>query len=76
MVLKKDSGNEFIIERPEKFGGNIAFKSYDEIAKAYSAGDLHPMDLKQALAKEIDLMLEPIRKDMKGKEKLINEAYP
>jgi len=76
MVLKEDNAQEFIIERPEKFGGNIVFKDYDSLAKAYSTGDLHPMDLKQSLAKEIDLMLEPIRKDMKGKEKLIKEAYP
>ena len=76
MTLKEDQGEKFTIERPEKFGGNISFKTYSELEEAYAQGKLHPMDLKQGLAKEIDLLLEPIRNDMKGKEKLISEAYP
>jgi len=34
------------------------------------------MDLKQALAAEINKLLEPIRKKVKGKESLIKKAYP
>ena len=76
MVIKSDNNSEFIIQRPEKFGGNISFKNYPELEKAYVSGKLHPMDLKIGLAKEIDMLLEPIRREMKGKEKLIAEAYP
>ncbi len=50
------------IERPEKFGGDVSFASYAELESAYCAGKLHPMDLKDAAAKQINLLLEPVRK--------------
>ena len=34
------------------------------------------MDIKQALAKEINKLIAPIREAVKGKEKLIKQAYP
>jgi len=34
------------------------------------------MDLKKSVAKEINKLLEPIRRIMKGREKLVKEAYP
>ena len=52
----------FSIERPAKFGGTIEFENYDELEKAYRSGSLHPQDLKNAIAKEIAAILEPIRK--------------
>ncbi len=38
------------IERPEKFGGDTAFGSYEELRDEFAAGRLHPSDLKQAVA--------------------------
>jgi tyrosyl-tRNA synthetase len=52
----------FSIERPAKFGGTIEFENYDELEKAYRSGSLHPQDLKNAIAKEIAIILEPIRR--------------
>ncbi len=75
-VLKEDNGQEFVIKRPEKYGGDLHYKTYKELEKDFAAKKLHPMDLKMALVEEIDKLLEPIRKDMKGKEKLIKEGYP
>ena len=57
-ILDKE---EYVIERPEKFGGNISFTNYSDLEKAYVAGDLHPLDLKQTTAKYIDRFLEPVR---------------
>jgi tyrosyl-tRNA synthetase len=54
-------GQLFIIERPEKFGGNLELNSYNELEAEYSKG-LHPLDLKNATAKYINLLLEPIHK--------------
>jgi tyrosyl-tRNA synthetase len=76
MVIKQDKKEKLIIERPEKFGGNLEIKSYEELEKIYAEGKLHPMDLKNALAKELETMIAPIRKAFEGKEKLIAEAYP
>lgn len=75
MVLKQNNGEEFIVERPEKFGGTISYKTYKEIEEDYVAKKLHPMDLKSALAKELNKLLEPIRKRFAGKEQLVKEAY-
>jgi len=74
-VLKEDKNETFIIERPEKFGGNVEYKSYSALEKDYVAKKLHPMDLKNALANEINILLEPIRKGFKNKA-LIKKAYP
>lgn len=34
------------LNRPDKFGGNREFSSYEECEQAYAAGDVHPADLK------------------------------
>lgn len=76
MVLKEDKKEAFVIERPEKFGGSIKYKNYNDLEKDFKGKKLHPLDLKLALAKEINKLLEPVRKSMQGKEKLVKEAYP
>ncbi|PIT84653.1 tyrosine--tRNA ligase [Candidatus Micrarchaeota archaeon CG10_big_fil_rev_8_21_14_0_10_45_29] len=50
------------IERPEKFGGNVEFANEAELKKAFMEGKLHPVDLKNAVARELIEMLEPCRK--------------
>lgn len=76
MVIKEDLGEEFIVERPEKYGGNLSYKAYDQLEKDFSAKKLHPLDLKLALVKEINKLLVPVRKAMNGKESLLKKAYP
>lgn len=49
------------IERPEKYGGNLEFKSYAELEKAFVTGELHPIDLKTATAEYINKLLIPVR---------------
>jgi tyrosyl-tRNA synthetase len=53
---------EIIIKRPEKFGGDIKIKSYDELLDLYVNKKIHPLDLKSAIAEYIDQLLEPVRK--------------
>jgi tyrosyl-tRNA synthetase len=66
--------NELMIPRPEKFGGDINLKSFEELEKAYATGKLHPMDLKKAVAAAIDSYLEPVRKHFsRGKPKELLE---
>lgn len=76
MIQKQDNNEDFIINRPEKWGGPLKFKTADELEKAFVSKQLHPMDLKDGVAIEIDKLLSPIREKMKGKEQLIKEAYP
>lgn len=61
-VIFPDLGGEiFLIKRPEKFGGNIEFKNYSKLEKAYVSG-LHPLDLKNATISYINKILEPVHK--------------
>ena len=52
-------GKSFLIERPEKFGGNLEFTTYEDLANAFAAG-LHPLDLKNATANLINKILAPV----------------
>ncbi len=52
------------IERPEKFGGNVEFDSYEELEKAFSQKKLHPMDLKQSTADYLNESISPVRKKL------------
>jgi len=51
----------FTIERLAKYGGIISFESYEDLEKSYGKGELHPQDLKNAVAKALAKILQPIR---------------
>ena len=53
---------EFVIERPAKFGGTVSFKTYAELETAFAAKQVHPMDLKIAVIKLLDQLLQPVRR--------------
>jgi len=73
-VLKSDRNEKFIINRPEKFGGNKEYSSYEEVEKDFVEKKLHPMDLKMGVAREINVLLGHIRQDKKIHE-FHNDAY-
>lgn len=75
MVVKGDSGEKFIIKRPEKFGGNLEYENYEEVEKDFIAKKLHPLDLKNAVAEEISNLLRPIQKSKNELEKLSEKGY-
>ncbi|HHV23819.1 MAG: tyrosine--tRNA ligase [Methanosarcina sp.] len=50
-----------VIERPEKFGGNLSYNSYEEMEDAFVAESVHPLDLKNSAAKYINEILSPVR---------------
>ncbi len=76
MVLKEDNGEQFSVERSEKFGGNVEYKNYEDLEADFVAKKLHPQDLKKALASELSQILKPVREYFKDKQNLISEAYP
>ncbi|MBD3172594.1 tyrosine--tRNA ligase [Candidatus Bathyarchaeota archaeon] len=51
---------ELNIERPDKFGGDISFENFEELADIYSKGDLHPLDLKNGVSASVIKLLEPV----------------
>jgi len=64
-VIKKDNNTDFVIDRPEKFGGVKKYSTYEELEKDVINKKMHPQDIKKAVAKEINLLLEPVRNDKK-----------
>uniref|UniRef100_A0A0E0EK72 tyrosine--tRNA ligase n=1 Tax=Oryza meridionalis TaxID=40149 RepID=A0A0E0EK72_9ORYZ len=51
----------FEVVRKEANGGNKTFTNMDELTDDYKTGALHPADVKPALAKAINQILQPIR---------------
>jgi len=76
MAIKSESNKTFIVERPQKYGGNKEYSSYEEIEKDFFASKLHPLDIKISVAKEVNNLLFVFRKNKKILEKLAREAYP
>ncbi len=62
-VIKQDRGEKIVIERPDKFGGNLVYSNYSQLEEDFLSKKLHPLDLKNAVVKEINSLLEDFRKD-------------
>jgi len=54
---------KIIIERPEKFGGNLEFNSYSDMEESYLSGSLHPLDLKNGTAAALFQVVKPMQDD-------------
>jgi len=59
--LTGEDSTIIMIERPEKFGGNITFYSYSELEKSFEEGKVHPVDLKNTATNILDELLQPVR---------------
>ncbi|KAA0003948.1 MAG: tyrosine--tRNA ligase [Thermoplasmata archaeon] len=53
---------KMVIERDEKYGGNMEFEDYSRLEKMFGNREIHPLDLKNAVAKYLNEILEPVRK--------------
>ena len=52
--------NTLLIERPSKFGGNLEL-TQEQLLDIYSNGELHPLDLKNAVGDALIKILQPAR---------------
>ncbi|MFX1574811.1 MAG: tyrosine--tRNA ligase [Promethearchaeota archaeon] len=50
----------FKVERPEKYGGDIEYTSYEALEQDYRKGNLNPPDLKPAVIKYLNKFLAPV----------------
>ncbi len=51
--------DEMEVER--KYEGKIIYRSYEEMEKSFAKKELHPLDLKMAVAEHLEKILSPIR---------------
>ncbi len=54
-----------VIKRPEKFGGDLEYRSYEELEKDFTQGEVHPQDLKESAARYLSDMLSSVREYLK-----------
>eukprot|EP00249_Psilotum_nudum_P004683 c18191_g1_i1 orf=176-1372(+) len=57
---------KFEVERKEEHGGNRTYTTIEELVEDYKSGALHPGDLKDALAKSLNKILQPVRDHFKN----------
>jgi len=72
-------GTLFSVVRPEKFGGPLHYETYQEIEDDFSKKELHPKDLKGAVADAIISLLAPIQDAYKNDpewQAMTAAAYP
>lgn len=59
IIFSIGKNSELNIIRPEKFGGNVSYVSYETLEKDFAEKKLHPMDLKTAVAEKLIEILKP-----------------
>ncbi len=55
---------EVKVERDLAHGGDVTYKTFEELARDYASQKLHPLDLKLSLARELNRAIEPIRRHL------------
>ncbi|WP_324661663.1 tyrosine--tRNA ligase [Haloarcula sediminis] len=66
----------FVVERPEEYGGDLTYESYEEVEADFLSGELHPADLKPAAGAAISDVIDPVRERLTDEPELLAEAYP
>jgi tyrosyl-tRNA synthetase len=60
-LVFRDDKSKLEIKRDKKFGGNKTYTSYSSLEKDFAEKKLHPMDLKNAVAESLTVLLKPAR---------------
>jgi len=71
-----ERGDQFVVERPAEYGGDLVYEAYEPLEEAFLDGRLHPADLKPAAAGAIDEVIAPVRARLADRKELLAEAYP
>lgn len=62
------------ILRSEKFGGDVEYRTYKELERDFVSKKLHPLDLKNSCAEELNKLISPVREYFE-KNKTARELY-
>ncbi len=63
-IIFPEMGSLTVKRKPEH-GGDVTYNSFSELEKAYAKGELHPLDLKNAVADALVEILKPVREYFK-----------
>jgi tyrosyl-tRNA synthetase len=70
---------DFVINRPDKYGGALVYKDYDSVKSDFAEQTLHPSDLKLGVIDAFESLIKPIRdvfNESAELVKLVKTAYP
>jgi tyrosyl-tRNA synthetase len=71
-LILRDDTQTLLVDRPPHKGGPIEV-TWPKLKTLYLKGEIHPLDLKTAVAESLIKMLEPARKHFANKEELIKQ---
>ncbi|MFC7133804.1 MULTISPECIES: tyrosine--tRNA ligase [Salinibaculum] len=71
-----ERGEPFVVERPDEYGGDLTYDTYEDLEADFVSQELHPADLKTAAADYIDGVIAPVRERLAEHDDLLAEAYP
>lgn len=53
--------DKMLVNRTTEHGGNVTYNNFDELQSDFAGGNLHPLDLKTAVARDLDTLIKPVR---------------
>ena len=62
---------KFEVSRPEKYGGDVVYNTWEEFVKDYEEGNLSPVDLKNGVTDGLNKLLEPVHKYFEKRSDLL-----
>lgn len=65
---------KIVIRRKEKFGGDAAFENTSDFERAYARQDIHPLDVKHAVADGLIELLTPARNYFDAHSDILKEV--
>ncbi|MFW5956044.1 MAG: tyrosine--tRNA ligase [Halorhabdus sp.] len=74
--ILEERDESFVVERPEQYGGDLLYESYEDLEADFVSEELHPQDLKNAAGEYIGDIVAPIREQLLEQPALLAEAYP
>jgi len=63
---------ELKVERKDEYGGNLHYTEFEEMAEDFETGELHPLDLKEAVADQVIQRFKPVREKFKENPELLD----
>ena len=74
--ILEERGRSFVVERPAEYGGDLSYDGYGALESDFVSGELHPADLKPAVAAAISDVIDPVRERLSEESELLASAYP
>jgi tyrosyl-tRNA synthetase len=63
---------ELHVERKDEYGGDLHYEKFGGMAEDFESGELHPLDLKEAVADQVIQRFEPVREKFKQNPELLD----